>query len=446
MRRQAGIDHAIERARLTVGAKTAARRARGAAPVSAAPNPEAESTSAARAPDLVGIFRRHHPDRGGYYLHVSLQRQGKIFQKYFNERRNGGEQATLTLARAWRDGVIAAYPAMPLGQFCGIVRINNTSGVSGVSRAVKGRRRKDGGVLERAYWCARVPLAAGRYRYRSFSVAVYGEDGAWQRAVDARLRGLAELDGILYKADRQIRPASTAADFALLDARLRAPEERRQQRADARQARLQSVEQRAAQRLALAQAAEDAALAGGGEPYIGRYTNANGVDRYWRVSMVRQGSRHRKTFSDSVHGGAAPALLAAKAWRDQLFLALPVENKASRAARVNAANTSGVAGVNRARTLRNGEAWDAWVAHGPKVKGLPSRSKKFSVAKYGEERAFALAVEARAAFVAEFSGTAYWHHRSARKMRRALDPAPPAAAAGEAAATPPNQGRRAGTA
>jgi hypothetical protein len=376
-------------------------------------------------PDMRGIFRLYDANRDGYFQHVTLLRKGKVFRKSFYEKHFGGEQATLKLAQAWRDAIIAEHPAMSLAQYCGIVRKNNTSGAPGVSRIVRKIRRKNGSESTFKFWLACIPQIDGRSRTRCFSISVYGEDGARQLAIEARQQGLNELGSLVFQETQQPQPVSTEDDMALLQATLRAPEEQRKRLAAEKQTRQEKIVQRVADKLAQAEAAEKAALSNAtnrsGEPYIGRFMNSSGGTYYWRVSISRQSVRHRKSFSDSTYGGAAAALLAAKAWRDQMFSTLPMVSKAQRVAHVNSTNTSGIAGVGRVSDLRNGVMSSIWVAHCPKVKGQRRRSRTFSIAKYSEEQAFALAVQARAAFVAEFTEETYLSHPSAKQMRRALD-------------------------
>lgn len=371
-----------------------------------------------------GIFRVYNPARGCYCFNVFILRNKKPFQKSFSEKRHGSEQATLKMAQAWRDTIIAKYPAMSMAQFCAIVRSSNTSGVPGVYRKMSNTSRKNGSVSRHVGWTAHIPTGDGKRRVRNFSIETFGEDGARQRAIDTRLQGLADLDKLVFRAKQQPQPVSTADDIALLQARLRAPEERRQQLVAKRQARQQHIAQRAAQQFAQAQDAENEALRKptnrSGEPYIGRYANPGSSAGYWRVSIVRQGTRHRKVFTDSVYGGETPALVAAKAWRDQLLLRLPVNTLTRTVTRVNATNTSGVAGVHRAQKGKKGKELPYWVANCPKLKGRPQRNKSFSIAKYGEEQAFALAVAAREMFVAELSEMVYLHHRAARQMMQSL--------------------------
>jgi hypothetical protein len=376
--------------------------------------------------DQIGIFRMFSRVRGGYYLNVTLHRDGKIFQKHFLEKRCGGAENAFKLAQAWRDTIIAEHPAMSMAKFCSIVRSNNTSGVPGVYRAIKRDSAKNGRESQRAYWQASIPLGNGKCRIQNFSVRTYGEDEAKERAIDARMHALRELDGIAYRVAQQPQPVSTEDDIARLAAALRAPAERRQRQAQERAARQLHNEVCAVAKLAQAQAAEEAALGRPtnrtGEPYIGRYATAKGTSFNWRVSIFRQGARHSKIFSDSTYGGAEGALLAAKAWRDELFCALPVDSRAQVAVRVNSTNTSGVAGVTRTQEMQKGKLLQCWVGYSPVIKGQSRRSKKFSIAKYGEEQAFALAVKAREAFVAAVGDVEAPHHRAARQMMRALRP------------------------
>ena len=358
--------------------------------------------------DQACIYRAFSHDRG-HYLTVSIRRNGQMYQKYFPEKRYGGTIETMKLAQAWRDSIIVRYPPMSLPTFCAILRSNNTSGMAGIGRTIKRNRTKSGRVSEIAYWKAWMRLADGRSRLCYFSVKKFGEEGAKLLAIEARTQGLSALEETAFREKQQPQPVSTVDDMALLEARLRAPVERRArriaERISKRSAKQEQSTHRAAAKLALALTAEEEALARAAkcsrEQYIGRYATSKGTSFYSRVSFHRQGTHHRKCFSDSVYGGTAQALLAARSWRDQLLCAMPGVSKAVYVARVKATNTSGVAGVPRTHEMRKGDTINRWVAYSPQAKGMPRRSKSYATEKYGEEQAFALAVSARAAFVAE---------------------------------------------
>ena len=375
------------------------------------------------AEDQACIYRAFSVDRG-HYLHVSINRNGKLFQKYFPEKRCGGEHNMMKLAQAWRHTIIAKHPPMSLTAFCSILRSNNTSGVAGISRTIKRNRAKSGRVSEIAYWKSRIPMADGRFHLRYFSVVKFSEEGAKELAIEARMQGLSALDNTAFRAKQQPKPVSTVADIALLEASLRFPAERRARLFAEQKAKREQFIQRAAAKLALALAAEEEALERAakrsGEQYIARYAARNSTTFNWRVSFRRQGTHYRKCFSDSVYGGAAAALLAAKGWRDLLLCTMPAASKAAFVARVKANNTSGVAGVSRKHEVRAGENLDWWVAYSPKMTGMPGRSKAYSIEEFGEEQAFALAVKAREQFVAELGEVEFLQHPAARLMKRAL--------------------------
>ena len=376
--------------------------------------------------DDIGIYPLCDPKRGGRYLHVFVQRNGKVFEKDFFERRCGGEAKTRQLALAWRDRVIDENPAMSLADFCSIVRSNNTSGVPGVMRNQNQRATGQGGAGGRGYWIARIPYADGRSRSLSFSVATLGEEEAKRRAVESRLQGLRDLDGQVFRPDMQPQQVSGPDDIAALDAALRAPAERRARKTVEREqisagfkARLQRAAERRARTLADDAVAMRRVRTNSGEPYISRCAAPGGGSDYWRVSIERQGKKHRKTFTDSMYDGKGAALLAAKAWRDQVFVTLPLDSRAQVVVRVNATNTSGVAGVHSSSDSQGGAATH-WVANAPKTKGKPMRSRKFSIAKYGAGQAYALAVQARQAFVAELGDAQFMRHPAPRQLVETL--------------------------
>lgn len=385
-----------------------------------------QATRIRHTPDRVGIYRIPDQATGAQVLHVYLSRNGQQYTKGFVERRCGGPQQALQLAQAWRDNIVATHPPMSLAHFCAIVRSNNTSGVPGVARTRKHSKSRAGRLSTIEYWTARIPSGEGRTRPKNFSIARYGEAKAKQLAIDERLRGLAALEDIVFRAELQPQQVSSEADMLALEALLNAPSERKAQQVAQREQRAKKTEEkatRAAERRSRAVSEQERALAApssrGSEPYISRYSSAPGAHGYWRVSIVRDRHKHRKTFSDRKHGGEAPALAAAKIWRDQVFLAHPLAAVAVVSARINTTNTSGVSGVFIARHSASGLP-ESWVARSPARKGQATRSKRFSIAKYGNEGAYALAVQAREAFLAATAKEPSLHHRAAKKIQRDL--------------------------
>lgn len=127
----------------------------------------------------------------------------------------------------------------------------------------------------------------------------------------------------------------------------------------------------------------------------------------WMMRLYHQGTTYTKLFSDGVYGGAKKALKAARKYRKQLGKALGIESlsKRRRTRRVSAQNlTTGIVGVYRgASKSKNGKERHyyaaSWNPEPNKVK-----TKSFSIAKYGEEEAFRLAVEYRQKMVAKIIG------------------------------------------
>lgn len=152
---------------------------------------------------LSGIFRHLYRKTGTYCWKVHLQRNGKAFQKRFNDSRHGGEQAALAPACAWRDHIIATHPPIMLGQFCAIVRAGDSSRVPGVSRHIWRKRRKNGSMAEYIYWESKTQLPNGRLHTRKFSVLAYGEEGAKSHAIAARHKILEELKSVVYREQGQ---------------------------------------------------------------------------------------------------------------------------------------------------------------------------------------------------------------------------------------------------
>ena len=68
-------------------------------------------------------------------------------------------------------------------------------------------------------------------------------------------------------------------------------------------------------------------------------------------------------------------------------------------------NTSGAPGVYFMRSVVKGTAYFFWQARAPDL-GKRCKTRSFSISKYGNDLAYALAVKARAEFVAEVKGYA----------------------------------------
>lgn len=114
------------------------------------------------------------------------------------------------------------------------------------------------------------------------------------------------------------------------------------------------------------------------------------------VSLIRQGRVIQRNFHELNLGGAQAVLLIATAYRDAIMRLLPPQTQRQRSSTPNRRLTaSGIPGV--IRTENRGSAY--WI--GMFCPGGKKRSKTFSVKRYGEAQAKAMAIEARANLLRE---------------------------------------------
>jgi len=118
----------------------------------------------------------------------------------------------------------------------------------------------------------------------------------------------------------------------------------------------------------------------------------------WMMRLYHQGIIYTKLFSDGVYGSTKKALKAARKYREQLAKKLGIESLDKRR-RVRSVSTqsvpTGVVGVYRGTSKsKSGQLRHYYSASwSPKPNEL--KTKSFSIAKYGEAKAFELAVEYR---------------------------------------------------
>lgn len=114
----------------------------------------------------------------------------------------------------------------------------------------------------------------------------------------------------------------------------------------------------------------------------------------WQVRMQRRGVKYAKFFSDSVYHCGERALVAARAWRDDLVDEISRDEQA-RICCASKRNSSGVVGVSKIKVHgSNGVTYEFWQATWSPSPGV-RKSVKFSIKRHGDEMAFQLAVEAR---------------------------------------------------
>lgn len=140
----------------------------------------------------------------------------------------------------------------------------------------------------------------------------------------------------------------------------------------------------------------------------------------WFVRGYCNGKTHSKLFSDRKNGGKDEALELAQVHRDQLHAHLEAIPKKARRRLVvsDSRNTAGELGVSR--ITKNGQndveyACDS-VSWRPDL-GV-QKSTSFSVKKYGEEKAFKMAVENRRKMMRETHGADIYQKINAEQRKR----------------------------
>ncbi|MGN8078685.1 AP2 domain-containing protein [Variovorax sp. 22077] len=150
---------------------------------------------------MYGIY----PRSWGY--EVSIVRNGKRYFQQFGRASYGGDAQALRQAQEWRDGVVRSVPPVPRRTRAEKLRVNNTTGVSGVFCQVA-----PGGKVRA--WVAKTYIGQDEILRTDFPVNTVGE-AAQALAIEERARQLERMDGLarLHPAEESIRtspPASPA--------------------------------------------------------------------------------------------------------------------------------------------------------------------------------------------------------------------------------------------
>lgn len=122
------------------------------------------------------------------------------------------------------------------------------------------------------------------------------------------------------------------------------------------------------------------------------------------VRITRRGKLMSEYFLDQEHGGKKESLEAAKKFRDKVETSKPHYTAKQLASRGRSNNTSGTVGVRLVTEADprwpSKPEYEYWVAQWSPAPGQ-RRTKRFSVEKYGKDKAFKLAVKARNQGLAE---------------------------------------------
>ena len=142
---------------------------------------------------MYGITRIDNDKARTHSWVVTISRKGKKHFKSFSDARHGNKNKALAAAKEYRDEILSRYSPQTLKEYCSIVKRNNRSGISGVSRYAQKEPDNDGNL--RWYWVASWSPEPGKTKKVKFSVKKYGEEEAFRKAVQAREQALEERKG-----------------------------------------------------------------------------------------------------------------------------------------------------------------------------------------------------------------------------------------------------------
>lgn len=115
----------------------------------------------------------------------------------------------------------------------------------------------------------------------------------------------------------------------------------------------------------------------------------------WYVRIQHERARFEKYFPDKKRGGRSKALKAAKQWRDEVLSKMPKRKQEAAARPKRKALRSGVTGVTHVVSkVGDKRLYQYWQAAWENADGKRSTAK-FSIGRYGKERALEMAIKAR---------------------------------------------------
>lgn len=148
-----------------------------------------KNTEYLRSPCYGITVSRSKPSGNIWAWKVTISRPGGKVYRDFSFIQYGGRDTALLVAQAYRDEIIRSYPPLTKRQLCTKLRSTNSSGIAGVKRVQRSENY--------AFWEA-VTSLPDRNLTKKFSVNVYGEEGARQKAIEERQRQLACVENAYY--------------------------------------------------------------------------------------------------------------------------------------------------------------------------------------------------------------------------------------------------------
>ena len=138
------------------------------------------------------IIRLDRQNGGGFLVRVT--RKGKLRSDYFRDADHGGKRKALLAARKFRDDLEKKHRRYTSKQLAKKLRSNNTSGEAGVRYVEEVDTRWESQPCY-GYWIAQWSPKKGVRKTKRYSVLKYGDDEAYRLAVQARRKGVAEMEG-----------------------------------------------------------------------------------------------------------------------------------------------------------------------------------------------------------------------------------------------------------
>ncbi|MFU8849077.1 MAG: hypothetical protein ACNA77_10235 [Opitutales bacterium] len=150
----------------------------------------------------------------------------------------------------------------------------------------------------------------------------------------------------------------------------------------------------------------------------------SGSTHGWFVRGYRNGKTYSKLFSDRKCGGKGKAQKLAKQYRDELYTELEAIPKRPRQRRIvisDARNTTGELGVSRTTKISPGGTKHECYSVSWRPEPGVQKCTSFSIKKYGEKKAFKLAVEHRRKMMREVHGPGFYRQLSQRARSKKQD-------------------------
>lgn len=138
------------------------------------------------------IYRIDHDASRTHSWLVTVQRRGRVHSRHFTDAIYGSKRKALEAATQYRDVLLTSLRPLTRPEICRIRKRNNRSGISGVTR-IDTWENSRGRRVHRRYWLAQWPTEKYKAKMKKFSIKLYGERGARQRALQARRQALRAL-------------------------------------------------------------------------------------------------------------------------------------------------------------------------------------------------------------------------------------------------------------